>query len=175
MSNEIKISSDVNNDNEKLYLRCPNCGRKTKGIDDYKTLIKGRDTITKTCKVCRIKSYESYKKNNIDKFKKQNKPIIDYTEEYRQHIRCPKCKKPKAGECDFKNKTGKITKTCSVCRAIVLEAVLRKERPKQPRVTMRRRINIYENILKGVDIDTINAHIDGNINEQNIIKAAICV
>ena len=56
---KVKIETDYNQ--EYLdHLRCRNCNRKTKGIEDFKNIRSGN--ITKTCIGCRKSVYASLKK-----------------------------------------------------------------------------------------------------------------
>jgi hypothetical protein len=48
------------NEEYKEHKRCPNCNRKTAGIEDYKNIRSGN--ITRTCKKCRECVYKSFKK-----------------------------------------------------------------------------------------------------------------
>ena len=102
----------------KEHKRCPCCNRVTNGIEDFYSLIEGNTSVKKTCQKCRINCYNSYKKNNPEKFKnieKRKKDNIDYTEEYKEHKRCPQCNRKTMGENDYKHfKNGKIVKTCKI-------------------------------------------------------------
>jgi len=111
---------------KETYLKCVSCNRtRITEISDFYSLVKGSTDIKKTCKKCRISSYKSYKKNNPDKFKtKEEKKKIDYTEEIKDHKRCPQCIRKTMGISDYKHNNEKndtICKTCKRCRLRVLE------------------------------------------------------
>ena len=66
LNNQVMTTIDYNKE-YKEHLRCPNCNRKTAGIDDYKNIRSGK--ITKTCAKCRASVYKSYRK--IPRIKKK--------------------------------------------------------------------------------------------------------
>jgi transcription elongation factor Elf1 len=69
-----------------------------------------------------------------------------YRPEYENHTRCPKCKKLKNGIEEFKSKTGKLKKHCSLCRANSL-AIVKKTLP----TSKRDKYNAFKQILKKVN------------------------
>lgn len=109
------------------HLRCPKCKQITNGAEDYCSLRPGNQETRKSCKRCRTKIYESYKKNNAGK--KRTRNPIRYPTRYEQHLRCPRCNQPTSGPDEFKNiRSGKLTKSCSACRSAA--CATSKKRPK---------------------------------------------
>ena len=83
---------------------------------------------------------------------RKKKKVIDYTDEYKEHKRCPNCNLPTQGIEDYKNiKSGKITKTCKRCR----HRVLKSYNLKCKKLTKKDYLNAYRDILKLIHNDVI--------------------
>ena len=124
------------------YKKCPNCNRKTDGVDDYKSLVAGSTSIKKTCIKCRKEAYQSFRKRNP----KKEKEVIDYNKEYLDHLRCKNCNRKTNGIEDFKNiRSGNITKTCLGYRKSVYAAL--KKKPQQNNKTYTNRDKIMDLML----------------------------
>jgi len=140
-------------------LKCPHCNRIcVNGISDFYSLINGSTNIKKTCKKCRISTYKSYKKNNPDKFKnKEEKKNIDYTDEIKDHKRCPQCKRKTMGISDYKHyreNSDKICKTCKRCRLGVLESYRkRKKKTVKKKKTKTEQIEDLKELIRKIDED----------------------
>ena len=146
------------------YKRCPYCSRITNGVEDFYSLIEGSNNIKKSCRKCRLDSYKSYKSKHPEKFKNRDKvknEKVNYIEEYKEHKRCPACNRKTMGENDYKHyKTGKIVKTCKICRLGVMNSY--KKRPKKQ--TQKERIEELENIIKNIEEQSENT--DENTEEN---------
>jgi hypothetical protein len=82
------------------------------------------------------------------------KPLIDFTNEIKEHKRCPKCLKPTNGIESYKAvKTKKITKTCDKCREQFSKYY--KNQPKRVRKTlkMKDKSGLLESLLRGLQED----------------------
>ena len=137
-------------------LKCPHCNRVcVNGISDFYSLINGSTNIKKTCKKCRISTYKSYKKNNPDKFKnKEEKKDIDYTDEIKEHKRCPQCKRKTMGITDYyhhSQNSDRICKTCKRCRMGVLECYRKRKTVKKK--TKTQQINELKEMIRKIDED----------------------
>ena len=137
-------------------LKCPHCNRVcVNGISDFYSLINGSTNIKKTCKKCRISTYKSYKKNNPDKFKnKEEKKEIDYTDEIKEHKRCPQCKRKTMGITDYyhhRENSDRICKTCKRCRMGVLECYRKRKTVKKK--TKTQQINELKEMIRKIDED----------------------
>ena len=135
----------------KEYKKCPCCSRRTNGIEDFYSLIDGSESIKKSCQKCRLNTYKSYKKNNPEKFKgrvKRKQDNIDYTQEYKDHKRCPQCNRKTMGENDYKHfKNNKTVKTCKLCRIGVINSYKKRPKPK----TQKQRLQELENIINKIE------------------------
>ena len=138
-------------------LKCPHCNRVcVNGISDFYSLINGSTNIKKTCKKCRISTYKSYKKNNPDKFKnKEEKKEIDYTNEIKEHKRCPQCKRKTMGITDYFHyrDSDKICKTCKRCRMGVLECYRKRKKNTVKKKNKTEQINELKALIRKIDED----------------------
>jgi hypothetical protein len=134
-------------------IKCPKCNKNCKN-DDFKSLVENSNEIKKTCIKCRMDTYKNFKKNNPEKFKvKEEKKDIDYNTEYKDYLRCRNCNRSTNGIDDFKNKkSGRITKTCINCRQSVLKSVMKINLTKPPKITLRQRVKLLEDLLKENDL-----------------------
>lgn len=137
---EIKMDNSI--------LKCNHCHRIAKnGISDFYSLVENSNEIKKTCKKCRIETYKSYKKNNPSKLK--NKIEKDYNEDYKNHKRCPQCKRTTTGENDYKHlKTEKIVKTCKLCRTSALEYYKKKQLTNTKKKTLKEQVEELKEFIK---------------------------
>ena len=88
-----------------------------------------------------------------------------YKPEYENHTRCPKCKKLKNGIEDFKSKTGKVKKHCSICRANSL-AIVKKALP----APKRDKYNAFKQILRNINKEQITKACEDNPELLSYIK-----
>jgi ribosomal protein L34E len=155
--------SDFNKEYEE-HLRCPNCNRKTEGIDDFKSLIAGSTHIKKTCQKCRKEAYQSFRKKHPPK----EKEVIDYNKEYEEHMRCKNCNRKTNGIDDFKNiKTGNIVKTCINCRKSVYTSIKRSNKiPKTYKNT--EKINDLLLLISKIDKDILNNALTNTNNSDRL-------
>jgi hypothetical protein len=78
--------------------------------------------------------------------------VIDFEDDFKKHLRCPNCKRLTSGIDEFKHiRTGKITKTCSSCRACVYKSLKSKSRPEHRHITIKEKFDAYELYLKYFD------------------------
>ena len=143
----------INKDEIMENLKCPKCHKNCKK-EDYKSLVENSTEYKKTCIKCRMDTYKNFKKNNPEKFKvKEEKKDIDYNTEYKDYLRCNNCNRQTNGIADFKNKkSGRITKTCINCRESVLKSVMKINLTKPPKITLRQRVKLLEDLLRENDL-----------------------
>jgi len=107
--------------------------------------------------------------NNETKKKRGRKAIHlgkDYLEEYQSKLRCPSCNKKTKGEEDYKNiKTGKITKTCNICRSRVYSSYNKIREP-----TQKETIEGLLSIIKNVEKTNLDKILNDNPDLKKYIK-----
>jgi len=157
-------NTEIKVDNDLLYtehLKCPNCNRKTTGEEDYLSLVKGSTKIKKTCIRCRKETYINYKNKSNKQTKTKETENIDYNKEYLEHTRCRGCNRKTSGAEDFKNiRSGKMTKTCKVCRSSVYASLKKKPRQKPPpRLTQRAKLQYYQQLIKRLNTEDLTTNL----------------
>lgn len=163
--------TENNRTTPELYKKCPICKHSTNGIEDYKSLIEGKDKILKSCISCRTEKYKTYKENNPDKFKKNKERTIDYMKEYAEWKRCPQCNKQTEGEEDYQNiRSGNTVKNCRHCRKKVLTAVKQLNSTLPKPITQRDKIELLYEILSQCDDTLISKLKDTKLSYKTIIE-----
>lgn len=92
------------------------------------------------------------------RYRKPREDVIDYETEFANGTRCPSCKRKTTPVVDYagigKN-SGNTCKTCVKCRTAVLESNKRKPRVVKKALTLKEKVEMYEKIIKDVDINVI--------------------
>ena len=89
----------------------------------------------------------------------ENTPVkinenTDYTDEYKNYLRCPNCKKPTTGIEQFQNiRSGNITKTCFKCRDAIYTSYKKKPRLKKKTITMRDKMGLLRHLVNRLKED----------------------
>ena len=97
--------------------------------------------------------------------------VIDFEADFKNHRRCPACKRQTNGVEDFKHlTTGRVVKTCIHCRKCIYKSLKARPRPEHKYITNVDRLNGYSLLNSYIDEETLNTAKEKLISEHPEIK-----
>jgi hypothetical protein len=84
--------------------------------------------------------------------------VIDFEDDFKNHRRCPACKRLTNGIEDFKHlTTGRVVKTCIHCRKCIYKSLKARPRPEHKYITNADRLDGYALLNSYIDEETLKS------------------
>lgn len=97
---------------------------------------------------------------------------VDYNKEYADYLRCKNCGRKTSGIDDYKNiKSGKLTKTCLMCRVSVYSSLKKHPHTIKKVFKLRDKVDSLLNLIRHIDPEILKDAVEksGDDRLQNFI------